>query len=76
MKDEEMKLEDVKTPHTLVWASYTLLKFLNSVYDTLLQSDTLKPWGRENEECEYGEGKDVYGTLFQSESLGCVFTFQ
>ena len=30
MKDKELKLEDVKTPHTLGWSSYILLvKFVS-----------------------------------------------
>ena len=28
MKDKELKLEDVKAPHTLGWVSYIVLKFL------------------------------------------------
>ncbi len=77
MKDKELKLEDVKTPHTLGWVSYILLvKFLyiDSTEEvvSLFEMEFQKPRSlsaHESEECEDGEGVGVYPTLLQSDSL-------
>ena len=37
MKDEELKLEDVKDPHTLCWVSYILFEYIDP---TEVGSDT------------------------------------
>ena len=70
MKDKELKLEDVKTSHTLGWVSYLLLKFLHIDYTEevviLFEVQLLKPRNlsvHEREECEHGKGVVVYDTL-------------
>ena len=72
-----MKLEDVKAPHTLGWASYILLvKFLyiDSTEEVVcvFEVELQKPRNlsvHESEECEPGEGVVVYDTLLQSDTL-------
>ena len=76
MKDKEIKIEDVKVPHTLGWDSNILLKFLyiDSAEQVviLFQVELQKPRNlsvHESEECEPGEGVVVYDTLLQSDTL-------
>jgi hypothetical protein len=77
MKDKELKLEDVKVPDTLGWASYILLvKFVNvnstKEVVSLFEVELQKPRNlsaHESEECEHGEGVGVYATLLQSDTL-------
>ncbi len=75
MKDKELKLEDVKTPHTLGWVSYILLVNFVDIDSTeevvsLFELDLQKPRNlstHEREEREHGEGRDVYATVLQSD---------
>ena len=77
MKDKELNLEDVKTPHTLGWASYILLvKFvdIDSVEEVVILFEVEIQKQRnlsvhESEECDHGEGVGVYDTLLQSDTL-------
>ena len=45
MKDKELKLEEVKTPHTLGGASYILSLYMNSVKEVVshLEVELYKP---------------------------------
>ena len=71
MKDKELKLEDVKDPHTLGWSSYILLVKFVSIYSdeefvSLFEVEIQKPRNlsvHESGECEDGEGVCVYPTL-------------
>ena len=65
MKDKEMNLEDVKTPHTLGWVSYILFLHVDSTDEVvnffevdLEKLRNLKT--HESEECEDGKGVFVY----------------
>jgi hypothetical protein len=77
MKDKELKLEDVKDPHTLGWVSYILLvKFVDVDSSeeciSLLEIELQKPRNlspHESEESEHGEGVGVYDTLLQSDTV-------
>ena len=67
MKDKELKIEDVKSPHTLGWSSYILLKilYIDSTEDvvSLFEVELQKPRNlsaHESEECDHGEGVGVY----------------
>ena len=71
MKDKELKIQDVKTPHTLGWTSYILLVKFVDIDSTeevvsLFEVELQKPRNlsaSESEECEHGEGVGVYTTL-------------
>ena len=74
MKDKELKLEDVKAPHTLGSSSYKLLLYIDSTEEVvrLFEVELQKPRNlstHESEECEYGEGGCVYATLMVSDTL-------
>ena len=80
MKDKELKLQDVKVPHTLGWTSYILAILLVKFVDidsteevvNLFEVELQKPRNlsaHESEECEHGEGVGVYATLLQSDTL-------
>ncbi len=45
MKNKDMKLEDVKSPHTLGGASYILILYINSVKEVVshLEVELYKP---------------------------------
>ena len=69
-----MKVEDVKDPITLSWASYILFLYIDSTEEvvSLFEVDLQKPRNlrsHESDECEYGEGVGVYVSLFQSDTL-------
>ena len=69
MKDKEMKLENVKTPHTLGWTSY-----IDSTEEVvrLFVVELQKPrnlCAHESEECDQGEGLGVCVTLLQTGTL-------
>ena len=69
-----MKIEDVKTPHTLGWVSYTLFIYIDSSEEVaiLFEVELQKPRNlssHESEECEHGKGVGVYVTLLQSDTL-------
>ena len=67
MKDKTLKLEDSKDPHTFGWASYILLEIdSHEEVVILFEVELQKPrnlCAHESEECEHGEGVDVYTTL-------------
>ena len=68
MKDKELKLEDVKAPHTLGWSSHILLvKYIDSAEEVVSLFEVVqKPRNlsaHESEECEHGEGVGAYTTL-------------
>ena len=83
MKDKELKLEDVKAPLTLGWASYILqVKFVNidsaEEVVSLFEVELQKPRNlsaHESEEYEDGEGVGVYDTLFQSDTVHLYFYY-
>ena len=60
MTNKEIKVEDVKTPHTLGWVSYILLvKYIDSTEKvvSLFEVELQKPRNlsaHESEECEHG----------------------
>ena len=70
MKDKDLKIEDVNSPHTLL----IVLLYTDSTEEVvrLLKVDLQKPRNlnsHESEECEYGEGVDVYDTLLKSDTV-------
>ena len=59
MKDKDLKLEDVKDPHTLGWQSYIVFLYIDSTEEvvSLFEVEVQKPRnlnGSEGEERGYG----------------------
>ena len=77
MKDKDLKVEDVKSPHTLGWVSYILLVKFGTIDSSeevvnLFEVELQKPRNlsvHESGECDHGEGMGVYDTLLQSDTL-------
>ena len=73
MKDKELKLEDVKAPHTHWVEHHTTISVHRSRRRSLslFEVELLKPRNlsaHESEEYEHGEGVGVHATLLQSDT--------